>query len=76
MDGATSQAKAAMFRAGALASMLLPFTIPLINLLSSQPTVAVILLAISAANLSFTIYFSPRAGDFRKATNALKGIHG
>ncbi|MEM4304319.1 MAG: hypothetical protein QXQ70_10600 [Candidatus Caldarchaeum sp.] len=64
---------AAMYTAGPLASMLTPLTVPLI-MLSRNPsdTSGLILLAFAAANIIFTAIFSPRAGCFAKARNALQ----
>lgn len=74
MRRASPRVRARMFRAGALSSMLLPFLVPMVNLVFQQLSIAVVLLVVSSANLAFTAYFSPRAGDFRKASYALRRL--
>lgn len=72
MRAASSSAKARMFRAGAIASMSLPFFVPVVQFLFEQRVVGSIMMALSLANLGFTLYFSPRAGDFKKASGVIR----
>lgn len=70
---ASPRGYAAMYAAGPLASMLTPLTVPAIILLRNPSSIAgLLLLAFAAANIIFTSIFSPRAGCFAKARNALQ----
>ncbi|MEM0348764.1 MAG: SRPBCC family protein [Candidatus Caldarchaeum sp.] len=70
---ASPRGYAAMFAAGPIASMLFPLTVPTIILFNSSTSLAgQTLLLIAIANIIFTSIFSPRAGCFKKAANALK----
>jgi hypothetical protein len=67
LEAARPRARYAMFASGAMASMLLPFLVPLYLLLVGETSAAGILLVISLANLLFTAALSPRVGDLYKA---------
>lgn len=70
LRAARPSARYAMFASGALASMMLPFLVPLYLLLARESGAAGILLAISLANLLLTAFLSPRVGDFYKAKSS------
>ena len=56
-----------MFKAGAVASMLLPFLAACASFGHLTSVLSVVLVLIVAANLSFDLYYSPKAGDFARA---------
>jgi hypothetical protein len=43
-----------------------------VQFLFEQLVVGSIMMAFSLGNLSFTLYFSPRAGDFKKASRVIR----
>jgi hypothetical protein len=57
----------AMFSAGAVASMVLPFLAAIASIGHLPWTLSLILISIGAANLLFDLYYSPRAGDLARA---------
>lgn len=76
IDRANSKASnagfAAMYLAGPLASMLMPFAVPIIMLVKDSASVAgLILLSVSIVNLGFTMWFSPKVGCIYKARKRL-----
>lgn len=64
--------KAWMFRSGALSSMFSPFLVPVYATILGLYIEAILLYSLSAGNVLFTLYFSPRAGDLWKAKNTLR----
>jgi hypothetical protein len=63
----------AMFWAGPLASMISPFLVPLHLLVAGRVgTFAFLLLALSVANVAFTVPFSASVGCIAKGLRALR----
>ena len=62
----------AMFSSGAVASMVFPFFVALASFRDLPTVFSVFLLLLSAANLMFDFYFSPKAGDVSRAISASK----
>ncbi len=71
LRAASPASKAVMYASGAVASMLLPFTVPLYLLYRGVVDTALFFTALSALNAGFSLYFSPRAGDLWKARRSL-----
>lgn len=59
--------RAVMFASGAAASMILPFIAAVASLGRLPILFSAILLLVSAANLAFDLYFSPKVGDLSRA---------
>jgi hypothetical protein len=57
----------AMFKAGAVASMLLPFVAACASIHHLPSTLSLTLVLVATANLLFDLYYSPKAGDFARA---------
>lgn len=62
----------AMFSSGAVASMVLPFLVAFASFRDLPMVFSIFLLLLSAANLVFDSYFSPKAGDVSRAISAAK----
>lgn len=62
----------AMFSSGAVASMVLPFFVAFASFRDLPTEFSVFLLLLSAANLLFDSYYSPKAGDISRAISAAK----
>ena len=62
----------AMFSSGAVASMLFPFLVAFASFRDLPIAFSVFLLLLSAANLLFDLYFSPKAGDISRAISVAK----
>jgi hypothetical protein len=60
----------AMFSSGAIASVTLPFIVALASFRETWVVPRVVLLILSAANLAFDLYFSPKVGDISRASKA------
>lgn len=72
---ANSAGFVAMYVAGPLASMFLPFIVPIVILLKdSHSLTGLILLIVSLVNLGFTLWFSPKVGCISKARRQLEKI--
>jgi len=63
---------ALMFSSGAIASMFSPFLTVLIAYLRDFKFESTVLALVWILNAIFTIYFSPKVGDFRKAIEILE----
>jgi hypothetical protein len=63
---------AVMFASGAVASMSLPFLVPFASLQNLPILYSFSLFALSAANLAFDLYYSPKAGDISRAVSSRK----
>ena len=63
---------AVMFASGAIASMSLPFLVPLAALQKLPTFYSVSLFVLCAANLAFDLYYSPKAGDLSRAFSSTK----
>lgn len=62
----------AMFSSGAVASMVFPFFVAYASFRDLPMLFSVFFLLLSAANLLFDSYFSPKAGDISRAISAAK----
>jgi len=62
----------AMFSSGAIASMVFPFFVAFASFRDLPMVFSVFLFLLSAANLLFDCYFSPKAGDISRAISAAK----
>jgi hypothetical protein len=62
----------AMFSSGAVASIVFPFLVAFASFRDLPMVFSVFLLLLSAANLLFDCYFSPKAGDISRAIPAAK----
>ena len=62
----------AMFSSGAVAAMLVPFFVAFSSFRDLPIVFSVLILLLSAANLLFDCYFSPKAGDVSRARSAVK----
>lgn len=62
---------AAMFAAGTIVSMTLPWVPVGYGLVQGQAPAAMVVALVAAANVGFTLYFSPRVGDLSRARRAL-----
>ena len=62
----------AMFSSGAVASMVFPFFVAFASFRELPLVFTVFLLLLSAANLLFDSYYSPKAGDISRAISAAK----
>lgn len=69
---ASPRAKAAMYAAGAVASIAVPFTTPFYLIYKGVFNEGLLFLLLSLLNTSFSLYFSFKAGDLWKAKRALK----
>ncbi len=67
---ASKAAKRAMFASGTIASMVVPVISPILALLRGLTLVASLLGIATLANILFTLYYSPRAGDLSRAKKA------
>ncbi len=72
LQSVSFRGRIAMFSSGAVASMILPFSAALASLRDLPKVLSVFLLLLSAANLAFDLYFSPKAGDISRAISATK----
>ena len=63
-------ARIAMFSSGAVASMVCPFFVAFSSFRDLPVMFSVFLLLLSASNLLFDCYFSPKAGDISRAISA------
>ncbi len=59
-----------MFSSGAVASMVLPFIAAISSFGELPWALSFLLLLLSAANLTFDLYYSPKAGDIYRARSA------
>jgi hypothetical protein len=59
--------RVAMFASGAAASMILPFLAAVASLHRVPLMLSLILLLLSAGNITFDLYYSPKAGDISRA---------
>jgi hypothetical protein len=59
--------RAVMFASGAVASMLLPFIVPVASIGHIPIFVSAVLFLVGAANAAFDLYYSPKAGDISRA---------
>jgi hypothetical protein len=66
LDSASENGRAAMFTAGMAASTILPFAVALISVGRLPTILATMLLLLSAGNLGFDLYYSPKAGDIHR----------
>jgi len=58
--------RAVMFASGAVASMVLPFIVPVASIGRVPLVFSVVLFLVGAANAAFDLYYSPKAGDISK----------
>lgn len=72
LDRVSPLRQAVMFASGAAASMVLPATCVIFALDRAPLWVAALLAALTAGNVLFTLYFSPKVGDLSKAARAWK----
>ncbi len=70
LQSASPGGRAVMFSSGAVASMILPFYAALMSVRHLPMNLSAILLLLSAANLVFDLYYSPKAGDISRARSA------
>jgi hypothetical protein len=70
LRSASPGSRAVMFCSGAVASMVLPFFAAVTSLGSLPMNLTAILLLLSAANLVFDLYYSPKASDIARAKSA------
>jgi len=70
LQTASVGSRAVMFSSGAVASMILPFFAAAASLGHLPMNLSAILLLLSAANLAFDLYYSPKAGDISRAKSA------
>ncbi len=70
LRSASPGGRAVMFSSGAVASMILPFYATLTSVGHLPMNLSAILLLLSAANLVFDLYYSPKAGDISRARSA------
>ena len=61
-----------MFSSGALASMVFPFLVAFASFRDLPMVFSVFLVLLSAVNLLFDSYFSPKAGDISRAVSEAK----
>lgn len=72
LQSVSDAGRIAMFSSGAVASMILPFSAAFASFRDLPIGLSAFLLLISAANLVFDAYYSPKAGDIYRAISATK----